>query len=480
MPLRWSWAILAVAMAAGPAWALEPGEVAVVANFASEESIALAQYYLEARQIPQANLVMVQTTCEYEISRDEYEKQIRRPLMSVLQQRGLAGKIKCVCLMWGVPVRVAGPAATTQCASVPALGPCDASVDSELSLLWWGDYNLQGPLANPLHWSHDAQCDANRPVTLMTARIDGPSRDDCVRVIKSSLWAETNGLRGTFYIDMGGPQRAYDDLLFRLHQTVKDQTTLPVELDTRDEPFAPRHCPQAALYVGWYSPRQYVPSFVWATGAIGWHISGFEAQHLRSSSSREWCPQMIRHGAAATLGAVNEPTLGGLPLPTEFFPLLLTGRYTIAECYWRTIPHVSWRMTLIADPLYNPFAKNPQLSFDKLPPGLAPKETPKESETASRPGVLPAAESRPAASGPAGGETPASSASVSHFIPASVPADACRGPSGPAAASEMGLLNKTSPPASQAGTTAPSVQFDLVTKRPAAATPSPSPDANHP
>ena len=69
---------------------------------------------------------------------------------------------------------------------------------------------------------------------------------------------------------------------------------------------------------------------------------------------------------------MHEPLLGAFPLPEEFFPLLLTGKYTVAECYWRTNPLVSWRMTLICDPLYNPYQVNPQLDVGKLPAGLAP------------------------------------------------------------------------------------------------------------
>ena len=36
----------------------------------------------------------------------------------------------------------------------------------------------------------------------------------------------------------------------------------------------------------------------------------------------------------------------------------------------------SWRMTLIADPLYNPFQKNPQIDVASLPKGLLPTTRP--------------------------------------------------------------------------------------------------------
>jgi hypothetical protein len=80
---------------------------------------------------------------------------------------------------------------------------------------------------------------------------------------------------------------------------------------------------------------------------------------------------MIQNGVAATCGAVNEPYVGAFPPPEEFFALLLTGHYTLAECYWRTVPAASWRLTLIADPLYNPFKLHPCLSIYDLPKELA-------------------------------------------------------------------------------------------------------------
>ncbi len=80
---------------------------------------------------------------------------------------------------------------------------------------------------------------------------------------------------------------------------------------------------------------------------------------------------MLEKGVCATLGPVAEPYLHSFPLPDQFFPLLITGRYTLAEVYFRTTPLLSWRQILVGDPLYNPFKKNPALAIEDLPPGLA-------------------------------------------------------------------------------------------------------------
>jgi uncharacterized protein (TIGR03790 family) len=244
----------------------------------------------------------------------------------------------------------------------------EAAVDSELALLWWDNHELEGWVSNPLNWRlRRAAGAAKTPPVLMTARLDGPTPTDVMKVIKTSAAVEKHALAGTFYIDSGGPDRvaaparqAYDAKLRATYDFVRRHTDLKAVLDERPALLAKDSCPNAALYVGWYSLQHYVPAFSWEPGAVGWHVASWEAVHLRDPNSQEWCPKMIQNGVAATLGAVGEPLLHHFPNPEEFFPLLLSGKLTLAECYWATIPAASWQMILLGDPLYTPFkAKSP-------------------------------------------------------------------------------------------------------------------------
>ena len=63
----------------------------------------------------------------------------------------------------------------------------------------------------------------------------------------------------------------------------------------------------------------------------------------------------------ATLGPVEEPYLTAFPMPKDFFGELMTGESTLVECYYKSLPHLSWMMTLIGDPLYNPFKNDPAI-----------------------------------------------------------------------------------------------------------------------
>jgi len=258
----------------------------------------------------------------------------------------------------------------------------DAAVDSELSLLWHGHYpcnlwqqNLLNCHAGTLVKPVNAQLPKGIvwPAMLMTARIDGPTAADARRIIEDSVAVEKVGLQGMVYLDTIGKYPFYNVHYFALEKFISTNTKLKVVVNTKPPLFQPGSCPDAALYTGWYSLCNYIPAFTWNKGAVGFHLASFEAADLRDPNTKQWCAKMIQNGVAATLGPVSEPELQGFPLPEEFFSLLLTGKYTIAECFWRTVPHASWEMTLIADPLYNPYKVNPQVNVKLLAAGLAPE-----------------------------------------------------------------------------------------------------------
>jgi hypothetical protein len=65
---------------------------------------------------------------------------------------------------------------------------------------------------------------------------------------------------------------------------------------------------------------------------------------------------------------VAEPYTLGFPKPAEFFGFLVTGKYTLVECYSRTVVFNSWMTVLVGDPLYNPFARRPRLRPEQVRP----------------------------------------------------------------------------------------------------------------
>lgn len=250
-----------------------------------------------------------------------------------------------------------------------------ASVDSELSMIMREQYRITGWLPNPHHdrYGKFPFITELRNNTIMTARLDGPTPAMAKRLSDDAVEIEKKGLEGVFYIDGRGLKKSgaigsyswYDRHLSKLGELVKSKTNLTVVYDDAPDLFPEGSCPDAALYCGWYSLRNYIDSFYWVKGAVGYHVASSEAVTLKTPGSNTWCKRMIEKGVAATIGPVQEPYLQSFPLPDHFFPLLMSGKEPLIKVYFRTIPHVSWRQVLIGDPLYTPFKTNSPMMKDR-------------------------------------------------------------------------------------------------------------------
>jgi uncharacterized protein (TIGR03790 family) len=247
-----------------------------------------------------------------------------------------------------------------------------ACVDSELSHLWWEPYELRRWQVNLLNFQVPEKVRKQSPPLVMVARLDGPTPEIAMRLVDQAVAVEQKGLTGKVYVDARGigydPKHdtgygygGYDESLREMARLLKNEAKLPVVLDDRPELFAVGSCPDCALYCGWYSLSRYVDCCRFVPGAVAYHIASSEAVSLRDPKCSYWCKCLLEHGVAATLGPVAEPYTIGFPKPAEFFGFLVTGRYTLVECYYRTALLTSWMTVLVGDPLYNPFARHPRL-----------------------------------------------------------------------------------------------------------------------
>ncbi len=398
-------------------WALEADEILVIANGDSTASVRIARYYCQKRQVPTKNILTVSLGTELRntISRNDYEKWLAEPIREKLFSLEFAGKIKCLLTTYGVPYKVGprGPLkslegklqqlkelaaqeknAIEQLQQNGFTGSAEhherkrkltqlqleidrisgketaASVDSELSMVLLGAYELYRWQLNMLRNSLIGLSSS----MLMVCRLDGPDYQIVKGLVDKAIAAEKNGLKGIAYIDSRGlvqrdlPARRKAGLPSYVDQSLRDLamlTRLRIEMSVKEEAteklFAPGACPQTAIYCGWYSLKNYVDAFDFVDGAIGYHISSFEAVDLRDPNSSQWCPAMLKDGITATLGAVAEPYLRAFPEPKTFFLELFKGR-CLVEAFYRTKPFNSWQLVLIGDPLYKPF----KITFTEL------------------------------------------------------------------------------------------------------------------
>ena len=404
MQLRIWRLILLTIVSLGSAFALEPDEILVIANKDIPASERIARYYCQKRRVPKDNILLLPLGADLheQISRESYDKQLAEPIRERLLTHDGAGEIKCLLTTYGVPIKAGrrGPLlgtdkrlktlkelAAQEKKTIKDLqrkgragsaehkshrlksnqikqeidrisgAETNASVDSELSMLLFGPYDLYRWRLNTFK---DQRADSAFRV-LMVSRLDGPDDTIVKGLVDKALAAERQGLKGIAYVDSRGILKR--DIVGRYDQSLRDLailTRLRTELSVKEEPtealFAPGSCPGAALYCGWYSLKKYVDAFGFVDGALGYHISSFGADNLRDPNSTHWCPAMLADGITATLGAVAEPYLHAFPESKAFFAELFAGK-CLAEAYYRTKPFNSWQLVLIGDPLYTPFKR---------------------------------------------------------------------------------------------------------------------------
>ena len=352
---------------------LEPEEVLVLVNTRSRDSRDLAKYYMKKRGIPEKNIVKIwmkeNETCSY----NEYKIKIEIPVRKFINKNKLRKKIKCLLLMYGMPLKFHHPDSKEQGQKTK-----NASLDSELAMLFEDKYDLSGWQPNPFYVGYGQKFQKKRDLTLMVSRLDGPSPEIVKRVIDDSIAIENAGLTGNAYFDARWPKNEsgeelsgydlYDNSIYLAADLIKKNKIMPVKINTQDELFKEGECPETALYCGWYSLSRYVGAFQWKRGSVGYHIASGECATLKTPESQVWCKRMLEEGIAATIGPVNEPYVQAFPLPQLFFRFLTDGYWTLAECYALSQPFWSWQMVLIGDPLYRPFKnKKPQINGHNHP-----------------------------------------------------------------------------------------------------------------
>ncbi|MCP4673089.1 MAG: TIGR03790 family protein, partial [Desulfobacula sp.] len=379
-------------------FALEPQEVLVVANLNAKHSKELAQYYMDKRQIPTKNLVLLSMTDKETCTRDEYIKTAIPPIKKFLDHNN---HIRAIVTMFGVPLRIASPGRTksekiklhklnklrqkfenqlfqdgtleskTKSGDHSKLSDLKknisdykksidkvASFDSELSLVKKNSYDLNMWLPNPYYIGFRNQTlDIKRSEVLITSRLDGATAKIVKRIINDTIEAETQGLKGSAYFDARwkDPGREkklegyafYDRSIHGASQLLIKEKKINVVLDDDHTLFQKGQCPDAALYCGWYSLAKYIDAFKWEKGSVGYHIASSECKTLKKPHSNVWCKKMLDNGIAATIGPVGEPYVQAFPVPEIFFNFLTEGYLTLAESYIISLPYISWKMVLI-------------------------------------------------------------------------------------------------------------------------------------
>ena len=159
----------------------------------------------------------------------------------------------------------------------------------------------------------------------------------------------------------------YDQTLRGMRDVLANHPGIDLTFDDNEAVLPAHSAADVAVYCGWYAVNGYVPTCSFAGGAVAMHVASYTMISLREPGHTNWATGLLNDGCVATIGPVAEPYLLAFPHADDFFPLLMTGKLTLAECYWRTVPIASWQMACVGDPLYTPYKVNPPLTVGDLP-----------------------------------------------------------------------------------------------------------------
>ena len=364
-----------------PAGAQSAENVAVVINTASPDSERVAEHYIAARQIPDANVFRIETTTEETIERGEYARTIEEPLAAAIRRAGLHDRLLYLVLTRGVPLRIAG---TT------GLKGTSASVDSELTLLYrrmTGQVVATGGhIENPYFLGPREIADARRfshrehDIYLVT-RLDGFTVEDALALVDRA--AQPNG-DGTIVLDQRAAlsgTRTGDEWLERAAQRLTHAGhAYRVVLETTAKA-ARDVVKDAGLVLGYYGwggadPENRVRrvGMEFTAGSIAANLTSFDARTFReppeawrpsaSTDKADWWEassdtligDLIREGVTGVSGQVGEAYVLGAVRPEILFPAYLAG-YNLAEAYYMATAALSWQLVVVGDPLAAPFAR---------------------------------------------------------------------------------------------------------------------------
>jgi uncharacterized protein (TIGR03790 family) len=345
--------------------ALEPEQVLVLVNKDQGISARVASMYQKLRGIPEGNILRLSLGRERNLTPEAYWK-----LAGVPVQEYLLGhpQIRCILTTSGVPYTVQA-----------AAGDEGAAFDNELAaVLRENPAERKRRQPNPLFLGAGNPYGVTDPRALkmvFVSRLDGPNLATITRMVEDAVAVEQTGLSGPVFGDAQGIDgiAGYGIGDFSIRSAI-DQLSgagFPAKLDMqqaswKQPPNGPGNQAEgAAFYIGWYDLLNFQDIFGkqgLARGSIAWHLASQEAQDIWNENGKGWCINLMRHGAAVTLGPVREPYISAFPHGDIFVGALLTGG-AVAEGYWLALPEVSWAMVLLGDPLYRPFAHVAQPSL---------------------------------------------------------------------------------------------------------------------
>ena len=328
-----------------------PGNVLIVVNAKSPDSIAVGGYYASKRGIAPRFICKIDCPTSENIKQEIFETTIRDPIRKFLTTNNLRDQIDYIVLTRRIPIHTSD----------------NWGVDSALACLFQGK---PAQMHNPYYNAYGPFSHSEYNMYLVT-RLDGLTLDDAKALVDRSLAAKPE--KGLFLLDIdpnwdnAGPgYRVVNDGMRRAAETLKAKK-FGVELDESTD-FIVRD--KIMGYYGWgYHDRNYKEEeyhkLKFLPGSIAETAVSTSAVTLTANRDksvvRSYIIDLVSQGVTGAKGYIYEPYTDALADAAILFDRYTSGR-NLAESFYAASRYVHWRDMVIGDPLCAPYAKRPPIS----------------------------------------------------------------------------------------------------------------------
>lgn len=357
-----------------------PDSVAVLANASVPASVALAEAYAEARDVPARQVCALPMPATEDLSLADFEAMVRAPLERCLADAGVLERIEAVVLARGVPLRVSmdvggqsrrvslaaalGLWRTTMADGTPLLGrDPGAMVDCGgtpcLAAAWRSGYR-GGPFRAGFERMRDGV--VHRPV--LVTMLHGRSDADAARLIDAAVASEGTGNGGGELLLMNGADPArgaldaeYDGVLASLGTLGETGRRVPFDPELSGLTLA-------AFFTGTASLGATIEGNTFVPGAIVDNLTSFGAlpENFRETGEAQVSiARWVARGVTGVHGTTDEPLNNCFPsrqLLTDY-----ASGATLGEAYFGRMPFVYWHNLVLGDPMAAPYAERPAVAL---------------------------------------------------------------------------------------------------------------------
>ncbi|MBM2840062.1 MAG: Internalin-related protein [Bacteroidetes bacterium] len=329
-------------------------DVAVVVNTNSANSMAIGEYFKNARSIPAPNMIYVAVDTSEEIDSTMFNT-LRSQVENHLTTNNMVNSINYLVTTKGVPLKV------NRGNTFSTISP-SASVESELMLIL-GQYSSYiggiGKITSPYYFQ-TAHCTHSAYGIYLVTRLDAYTLQQVLDLVDRSGPGISVSPQASYVFDQDPDWNATIPSLNSYLVTAKTSLEAKGKIVVLDQSTTYMTNRTSVIgYTSWGSNDHYannytayaIPHNTWANGAI--------AETYVSTSGRSFMmPQtygqslvadLIQEGISGVKGYVYEPYSSAMAIPYVLFDRY-TSVYNLAESFFMASRYASWMDVIIGDP----------------------------------------------------------------------------------------------------------------------------------